>query len=101
MIGLKDSVMPLFGPRYWRHYVKLMLLVSLQAISSGGRVEPERDLMRWEGQQSDDEDEKARGAPRTDGQKDRLLKERANLRLLDPFLRTGTSLDCSYEVYWG
>jgi hypothetical protein len=34
MIGLIDSVMPLYGPRYWRHYVKLMLSVSCQAISS-------------------------------------------------------------------
>jgi len=39
MIGLMDSVMPLFGPRYWRHYVKPMLSVSCRAVSSGARAE--------------------------------------------------------------
>jgi hypothetical protein len=36
-MGLMDSVMQLYGQRYWRHCVKLMLSVSCQSISSEAR----------------------------------------------------------------
>ena len=72
-----------------------MLSVSRQAILKEPRCQS--SVMR--GDQCGDEDE-ARGAPRTDGRRNRI-RERANERLLDPFLRAGASLDCSYEVYRG
>jgi len=48
MIGLMDSVMPLFGQRYWRHCVKLMLSVSYQAILA--LAKPEAEGLRLEGE---------------------------------------------------